>query len=141
MPDDLRIWTLAHRGCARCTLTAVHRRMPMPRGQRGHVWGMLLVLTIVLVLVGSCANDGGDEAQATRQPPSPTPFTPAPPGPPQSPPVVSAPPATGQHCPVCPASCTQCLVCQAGKPCGTACIGFQATCPQQVTCTCEPPTG
>ena len=140
MRDNLRLSLLAHRGRAWCPLTAVPRRTPMPHRQRGEVWGMVLIV-LLLVLVGSCANDGGDDAQATRSPAPASPFMPASPGTPQSPPLTSAPVAPSAHCPVCPAACAQCLVCPTGKPCGTACIDVRATCPQQLTCTCEPPTG
>jgi len=72
----------------------------MPHGHRGQVWGVLLALVVLLVVVGGCANDDGEDSQATLQPPPTAPFTPGPPGTPQGPPGSSTPPSTGEHCPV-----------------------------------------
>ena len=111
----------------------------MPHGHRGQVWGVLLALVVLLVVVGGCANDGGEDPHDTLQPPPMAPFTP---GPPETPLGPSTTPPTGVHCFVCPPPCTQCLACPIGrKPCGETCINSQASCTQQITCTCGPPTG
>jgi hypothetical protein len=98
----------------------LHRGGNMPYGHRGQVWSVLLALVVMLVVVGGYANDGGEDTQATLQPPPTAPFTPGPPETPLGPPGPSTPPGpTGGQCPVCPPPCSQCLVCPIGKkPCG-----------------------
>jgi len=99
-----------------------------------HPWGVLLGLICSMLLLVSCANDGGDEGQDT--PGTQSALTPPPNTLPSLPPPM--PLAVNGVCPVCPDRCGGvCPVCTTGNACGDGCIDSSRTCLIAPGCACN----